>query len=68
MPLSEQLRAAIRASAESGNAIAKAAGISQPVMSRFLSGNDIKFSAADKLATYFGLVLTKSPAAKRDKK
>lgn len=58
MSISGQIRQAIEASGLSGNALAKACGVSQPVISRFCAGNDIKLAAADKLADYFGLHLT----------
>ncbi|QDU25584.1 helix-turn-helix protein [Anatilimnocola aggregata] len=71
MSLEDQLRTAIKDSGQPGLAIAKATGVSQPAISRFLSGEDIRFSAASKLAEYFGLELrpvdqkAKKPAPKR---
>lgn len=61
MSIADQLRKAVNQSGMSGNALAKAAGVSQPAISRFLQGSDIKFSAADKLAAYIGLELSPSP-------
>lgn len=70
MAIEDQLRQAIKASAESGNSIAKATGVSQPAISRFLSGEDIRFSAASKLAAYFNLELRpaapKKPAKRKN--
>jgi plasmid maintenance system antidote protein VapI len=57
MSLSGTLRKVVRESSISDNSLAKALGLSQPTISRFRLGNDIKFSVADKLATYFGLEL-----------
>jgi transcriptional regulator with XRE-family HTH domain len=73
MLLSDQLRHVIRESGLSLNQIAKSAGVDQPMLSRFMSGdpqrNDIRLQrTADKLADFFGLKLveekTPSGAAK----
>ena len=64
MRVSDQLRAAMRASGKSLKAIAKGSGISAANLGRFLSDDpgrhrDIRLEAtADKLAEYFGLELT----------
>ena len=56
--LSEALKEAIRASEMSEYQIAKRAGISQVMISRFLSGErDIRLATADKLAHALGLKL-----------
>lgn len=56
--LSETLKQAIRDSDQTEYQIAKAAGISQIVISRFLSGErDIRMATADKLADALGLKL-----------
>jgi ribosome-binding protein aMBF1 (putative translation factor) len=56
--LSETLKQAIRDSDQSEYQIAKAAGVSQIVISRFLSGErDIRMATADKLAGALGLKL-----------
>jgi len=56
--LSETLKQAIRDSGQSEYQIAKAAGVSQIVISRFLSGErDIRMATADKLAGALGLKL-----------
>jgi len=57
--LSEALRHAIRESERSVYQISKEAGISQIMVSRFLSGErDIRMATADKLAGVLGLKLT----------
>ena len=56
--MAETLRKAIEDSGESVNAIAVAAGIPQPVLSRFVAGHrDLALRTADKLAKHFGLEL-----------
>ena len=55
-PLSRALREAIRNSGKSVYQIAKAADVSQIVVSRFLSGErDIRMETADRLAEVLGL-------------
>ncbi|WP_390845015.1 helix-turn-helix domain-containing protein [Anatilimnocola floriformis] len=67
MTIEEQLRTAINSCGISGNALAKVSGVSQSAISRFMTGEDIRLSAASKLTEYFGLELTKkdgpSPAS-----
>ncbi len=59
--LSEALRDALRASDKSMYQIAQDAGVSQIVVSRFLSGErDIRMATADKLADALGLTLAKA--------
>ena len=56
--LSDALKQAIRSSDQSEYQIAKSAGVSQIVISRFLSGErDIRMATADKLADTLGLKL-----------
>ncbi len=56
--LSQALRDALRASDKSIYQIAQDAGVSQIVVSRFLSGErDIRMATADKLAEALGLKL-----------
>jgi DNA-binding phage protein len=56
--LSQALRDALRASDKSMVQIAQDAGVSQIVVSRFLSGErDIRLATADKLAEVLGLKL-----------
>lgn len=56
-PLSATLRAAIRNSGKSANELAKATGVPQPTITRFLAGADMRLSRADKLAAHLGLKL-----------
>ena len=57
-PLSQALKDALRASDKSMYQIAQEAGVSQIVVSRFLSGErDIRMATADKLAETLGLKL-----------
>jgi hypothetical protein len=57
--LSEALKTAIRESDKSVYQIAKEAGVSQIMISRFLSGQrDIRMATADRLADALGLRLT----------
>lgn len=58
--LSQALREALRTSGKSMYQIAQDAGVSQIVVSRFLSGErDIRMATADKLAEALGLMLDK---------
>jgi plasmid maintenance system antidote protein VapI len=59
--LSQALREALRSSDKSIYQIAQDAGVSQIVVSRFLSGErDIRMATADKLAEALGLDLAKA--------
>lgn len=59
--LSQALRDALRASDKSMYQIAQDAGVSQIVVSRFLSGQrDIRMATADKLAEALGLEIAKA--------
>ncbi|HTU92683.1 MAG TPA: helix-turn-helix transcriptional regulator [Gemmataceae bacterium] len=59
--LSQALRDALRTSSKSMYQIAQDAGVSQIVVSRFLSGErDIRMATADKLAEALGLMLAKA--------
>jgi transcriptional regulator with XRE-family HTH domain len=56
--ISDALRAAIAASSKSVYQICKEAGISQIVVSRFLSGErDIRLATADRLAKALGIAI-----------
>lgn len=56
--LSDALRAAVQASPKSVYQICKEAGISQIVVSRFLSGErDIRLATADRLAKALGIAI-----------
>ena len=59
--LSEVLKQAIQSSSKSVYQICKDAGVSQIVVSRFLSGQrDIRLATADRLAKALGLTVAKS--------
>jgi plasmid maintenance system antidote protein VapI len=56
--LADVLRRAMSETGLSVNALAKAAGIAQPVLYRFVTGErDLTLRTAQKLADYFGLEL-----------
>lgn len=57
--LADTLRNAIRNSGESANVIAKATGVPQPTITRFLAGADMKLATAEKIAAHLGLELQK---------
>jgi predicted transcriptional regulator len=56
--LAESLRAAARKSGRTPYAIAKEAGTTPEVVSRFLRGADIRINTAGKIAVVLGLELT----------
>ncbi len=59
--LSAALKEAIRQSTKTPYQIAREAGVSQIIISRFLSGErDIRMATADKIATVLGLTLVPS--------
>jgi len=60
--MTDQLRNAVHNSGLSINHIAIGAGIPQPVLQRFCSGEreNIRLDTAEKLAAYFGMRLTKA--------
>jgi plasmid maintenance system antidote protein VapI len=56
--LADQLRTVMKKSRMTTNAVAVAAGIPQPVLHRFVTGErDLTLETADKLARYFKLRL-----------
>ena len=56
--IAAQLRSLLEQDPDSINAIAKASGISQPVLYRFYVGErDIKLSTVEKLFKYFDLTI-----------
>jgi len=58
LPLSDQLRAAVRNCGETRYAIAKATGIDQSTLSRFVNGErGLSMDAMDTLGEYLGLEL-----------
>ena len=60
MSLTAQLRSAIKTSGATLYRIAKDSGVPYAVVHRFAHGKrQIKLDAADKLAAYFGMKLTK---------
>lgn len=61
--MADTLRKAIRDSGLSALALSKKAGVSQPQISYFLRGKDIRLATAQKLAHILGLSL--QPTKKR---
>ena len=57
--IADALRAAIRDSGLSANALAKETGVDQTTVSRFILGQDIRLSRAQKIATFLGMELKK---------
>lgn len=55
--MANDLRNAVAETGKSANEIAKASGIPQTTLSRFLRGDDMSISRAAKLAAYLGLEL-----------
>jgi plasmid maintenance system antidote protein VapI len=67
-PLSEQLRSAIRDSGMSRYAVARAIGLDQSVMSRFMAGKSgLSVETIDKLGTLLGLRLTTTKTPQKGK-
>jgi len=58
--LADQLRKAIHDSGQSANEIAKACGVPQTTVSRFLRGGEISIGKASKIAVYLGMSLKKT--------
>ena len=57
MTISDDLRHAIRNSGKSVTAIAKESGVPQPMLTRFMNGQDLRLATVDKLAAQLGLTL-----------
>jgi hypothetical protein len=57
MAISDDLREAIRSSGKSLTALAKDCGVPQPMLTRFMNGQDLRLATVDKLCSYFGLEL-----------
>lgn len=57
--LADQLRKAIIDSGKSANEIAKASGVPQTTLSRFLRGGEMSIGRASKIAAFLGLSLKK---------
>lgn len=68
--LSEQLRDAIEQSRASRYKIAKATGVSQSTLSKFVLGTrpGLSFDAMDRVAEYLGLVLVKKRKRRRQER
>ena len=68
VPLATQLLGMIAETELSVNALAQASGVSQPVLSRIVSGarDNVRLDTADKLCEYFGVRLT-APTRKPNK-
>jgi transcriptional regulator with XRE-family HTH domain len=60
--IAEALRAAIRDSGHSADAIAEATSVSQSTVTRFMQGRDIRLSRAAKIAVHLGLEVTLRPS------
>ena len=60
MAISDELRNAIRKSGKSLTMLAKESGVPQPMLTRFMNGQDLRLATADKLCSYFGLELRPS--------
>lgn len=58
--MSQAIKAAVRDSGLPVAHIAKSAGVPQPVLQRFLSGDrdNIRLDTAEKLCRFFGMVLS----------
>lgn len=68
MGIGEQLKSFMRASGETGYGIAKATGVEQSAISRFLSGErGLDLTSIEKLAKHFRLELRQKPLAKKKK-
>jgi hypothetical protein len=65
MNASDQLRKAIETCGESRYAIAKATGLEQSTLSRFMAGRSINSDVVDALATYFKLSLAPAKTSRR---
>jgi transcriptional regulator with XRE-family HTH domain len=68
MSVSQTLRQAIRSSQQTRYAIAKATGISQAALSRFMTGErGLALESIDKLAPYLGLRVVAENKARKGK-
>ena len=59
--IADALREAIRTSGKSANEIAKASGVPQTTLSRFLRGEDMSIHRAAQVAAYLGCELKRKP-------
>jgi transcriptional regulator with XRE-family HTH domain len=60
MGIAEALRQAILDSGKSAAQLSRETGVAQLSIANFLRGDDLRISAAEKLARYLGLSLTKT--------
>ena len=68
VPLTEQLRQAILTSGQTRYVIAKATGVGQDTLSRFIHGErGLSMDAMDAVGQYLGLQLVAPPRAKKGK-
>jgi transcriptional regulator with XRE-family HTH domain len=69
MTVSAKLKAAIRRCPHSRYQIAKATGVTESALSRFISGRrSLSLAAVDKLAAHLGLTLASIPKQKNHTK
>lgn len=64
----EVLRNKIETSGKSRYAISQATGIGENMLSRLMAGKTVSLATAERLADYFGLVLTDSKNLKNSAK
>jgi len=71
MPFSDQIRQTMKEYSEakgvSVNQIAKACGIAQASLSRFVNGSELRSGSLDKLMEFLGLEVAKKPTKKSAK-
>jgi len=67
--MSDVLRKAVTATGESVTTVARGAGIPQPVLYRFMTGErDMRLQTAEKLAAFLGLELCPTPRPPKARK
>lgn len=65
--ISDALRDAIRHSGESRFAIAKATGVAESILSRFMHGSSMRTETVDRLAGHLGLELRSTASSRKGK-
>ncbi len=65
MKMSDQIRRAIEESGLSRYRIAKATGVDEGILSRFMHGSSMRTDTLDRIAECLGLVLRVDPKARR---
>ena len=65
MQVSERLRAAIQESGRTQADVARATGVTQSVISRFMAGDGLRSENLDALAEHLGLVLVPKGSRKK---